>query len=65
MTFSSLQENPSSSVNNIPNMSEKVRSQIIQNEPESVIVFLVNFINIWNGTVVRLIETMNVLHFLV
>ena len=61
MTFSSLQEHPSSSVNKIPNMSEKVRSQIIQNEPESVIVYLVNF-----GTVVQLTEkTIYIIDFLV
>ena len=36
------------SVNKIHNISEKIRSQISQNEPESVIVFLVNFTNIWN-----------------
>ena len=36
------------SVNKIHNISEKIRSEISQNEPESVIVFLVNFMNIWN-----------------
>ena len=36
------------SVNKIHNMSEKTRSQISQNEPKSVIVFMVNFLNIWN-----------------
>ena len=36
------------SVNKIHNISEKIRSEISQNEPESVIVFLVNFTNIWN-----------------
>ena len=42
------------SVNRIHNMSEKIRSQISQNEPESVLVFLVNYTNIWNcGTNVR------------
>ena len=42
------------SVNRIHNMSEKIRSQISKNEPESVLVFLVNYTNIWNcGTNVR------------
>ena len=31
-------------VNKIHKMCEKIRSQISQNEPESVIVFLVNFL---------------------
>ena len=42
------------SVNKTHNMSEKIMSQISQNEPESVKVLLVNFINILNcGTIDR------------
>jgi len=36
------------SVNKIHNMSEKIRSQISHNVPESATVFLVNFTNISN-----------------